>query len=189
MGRRGAALAGFAVLACFVGVEGRLRQGEAARSLDAGADDDGTTAAVGAAFGAALVGGPLLALWRRGRLPSPVGWVGVALMAGGLALRVGSARTLGAHYTRTLRTADDQPVIAGGPYRWIRHPGYAGMIVLWSGFGLALTSMPAVVATTVPNLVAYRLRIRAEEAMLVDALGDAYRDYQEQTARLVPHVY
>lgn len=42
----------------------------------------------------------------------------------GLALRVWSMRTLGAFYTRTLRTAQNQHVVDTGPYRMIRHPGY-----------------------------------------------------------------
>jgi hypothetical protein len=117
MGRRGCALAGSCVLAAFVGIERRLREGPAARSLDAGEEDKGTTRAVGASFGLATMAGPLSVQWRRGRLPTPLGWVGVAIMAAGLGLRVSAARTLGSHYTRTLRTEGDQPVVTGGPIK------------------------------------------------------------------------
>jgi protein-S-isoprenylcysteine O-methyltransferase Ste14 len=182
--RRGCALAGSCLLAAFLAIEGRLRQGDAARTLDAGEQDKGTTATVGVSFGLAMVTGPLLALWRRGRLPGSAGWIGV-----GLALRIAAARTLGSHYSRTLRTASHQTVVTDGPYGYIRHPGYAGVLLMWLGYGLALTSAPATVATTLPNLVAYLRRIDAEETMLGEALGLPYRAYQQQTRRLLPGVY
>jgi len=80
-------------------------------------------------------------------------------------------------------------VVTSGPYRWVRHPGYAGVLVMWIGFGAALGSVPALAVTTVPNVVAYLRRIDAEEAMLVDVLGDAYRSYQRSSWRLVPGLY
>jgi protein-S-isoprenylcysteine O-methyltransferase Ste14 len=188
-GRRGSALAGSCVLAAFVAIEGRLRQGDAARSFEAGEEDKGTTASVGASLGLALVAGPLLARWRRGRLCGPIGWFGVGLMVGGLSLRAGAARALGSHYTRTLRTDDDQPIVTSGPYRYVRHPGYAGVLLMWLGYGLALTSAPATLATTVPNLVSYLRRIDAEETMLADSFGDIYRSYQQRSWRLAPRLY
>jgi protein-S-isoprenylcysteine O-methyltransferase Ste14 len=169
--------------------EGRLRQGGEARSFETRKEDQGTTAAVGASFGLALVAGPVLALSRRGRFPTRLGWAGVGVMTVGLALRVAASRALGSHYTRTLRTADDQPVVTNGPYRYVRHPGYAGVLLLWFGYGLALTSLPATLVTSVPNLVAYRRRINAEETMLIEALGAPYREYQRSTKRLVPGLY
>jgi protein-S-isoprenylcysteine O-methyltransferase len=170
-------------------LEGRLRKGAEARTFHAGEQDQATTAAVGASFSLALVAGPLLALSPRGRFPVRLGWTGVAIMTGGLALRVAAARVLGSHYTRTLRTDSDQPVVRSGPYRYVRHPGYAGVLAMWFGYGLALTSLPATLAASIPNVVAYLRRVDAEETMLVDSLGDAYLDYQRRTKRLVPGLY
>lgn len=183
------AAAGSALIATFFAVEGRLRQGAAARSFAAGKADRGTTRGVGAAFSAAVTAGPAAAMLPRGRLPVSAGWAGLAVMAGGLSLRIWAHRTLGAFYTRTLRTAEEQPVVDTGPYARIRHPGYAGMVAFWAGYGLSLTSWPALAATTIPNAVAYRQRIAAEEAMLESALGERYRAYQRRTARLIPGLY
>jgi protein-S-isoprenylcysteine O-methyltransferase len=110
-------------------------------------------------------------------------------MAGGLSLRIWAQRTLGAFYTRTLRTDEQQQVVDAGPYVRVRHPGYAGMLAFWSGYGLSLTSWPALTVTAIPNAVAYLQRIEAEEAMLEASLGDSYRAYQRRTARLVPGLY
>jgi protein-S-isoprenylcysteine O-methyltransferase len=74
-------------------------------------------------------------------------WVGVAVLAVGLALRAWGMTTLGASYTRTLRTAGDQRLVQGGPYRLIRHPSYSGSLLVWAGYSLGLGSWIALVVT------------------------------------------
>ena len=177
------------LLGAFVVAERSLRHGESARTLHAGADDDGTTRVVGGVFGAVLTFGPLLARWRRGRLPTWAGWTGVGLMVGGLGLRLWSARALGTHYTRTLRIEGDHVLAETGPYSQIRHPGYAGTMTMLVGYGLTLMSLPATVGIVVPVTWAYHRRIEAEEAMLAKGLGEPYLRYQDRTDRLIPKVY
>ena len=183
------AVAGEALLTAFFLLEPRLRRGEPARSLSADAGDRGSTRALAAATLVAGAGAPALGLPAGARLPARDGWAGVCLMGGGLALRVVSARRLGAHYTRTLRVSADQAVVDSGPYRFVRHPGYAGVLLLWLGYGLAWTRPSTVAVTILPTAVAYARRIAAEEALLGERLGDAYRDYRRRTARLVPGVF
>lgn len=183
------AAAGDGVLTAFFLVEGRLRRGGEARSLSAGPADRGTTRGVAVAVVMAAVAAPALATVRVGRLPVWLGWVGVGAMGGGLGLRVWAARALGAYYTRTLRITDEQAVIDTGPYAWVRHPGYAGVLALWAGYGLAMTSVPAFVGALGPVVVAYARRIDAEEAMLETSLGARYRRYRDRTSRLVPGIY
>ena len=54
--------------------------------------------------------------------------------------------------------------------------------------GLAMSSLAglALAAIVVPLVL---WRIRGEEAMLVAGFGQAYRDYQRRTKRLIPVVY
>src|SRR5262249_15122189 len=61
--------------------------------------------------------------------------VGLALMWCGIALRVWAFRTLGRYFTFTVMTSTDQPVITTGPYRFVRHPGYAGIVLVLTGIG------------------------------------------------------
>lgn len=181
----------YALIGTFLVVERWLRKDAAARSLEADVADRGTTTLIGAAFSLALSGGLVVAVLRRrsasGRTATR--WLGLATMLGGLLLRVWAARALGRYYTRTLRVAPDQPVVRSGPYRVVRHPGYLADIVLWMGFGVALGSWLLTVAIAASMAVAYGRRIAAEEALLVERLGDAYRDYRRVTWRLLPPVY
>jgi protein-S-isoprenylcysteine O-methyltransferase Ste14 len=181
-------LAAYAICGLFMIVESRLRQGDEAKSRDAGTADQGTTRLVGASVGAALIGTPLLALSGLGRIAVP-GSVGPAVMALGLGLRVWATRALGRFYTRTLRLSGSQLVVRSGPYRWVRHPGYLGALVMWVGFGLASTSGLATVANLAMMSYVYQRRIRAEETMLQAGLGEPYRAYMHTTWRLVPGIY
>ncbi|MEU8920685.1 isoprenylcysteine carboxylmethyltransferase family protein [Kitasatospora sp. NPDC048545] len=124
-----------------------------------------------------------------GRLPGWAGWFGVALAAAGLALRAWGMRTLGAYYTRTLRTVDAQHVVSTGPYRLIRHPGYAGSLLVWTGYATGTGSWAAALVVAALLLAAYGWRIAAEERLLLDSLGGAYAAYRRTSKRLVPFVY
>ena len=129
--------AGYGGLLGFFVLEKVFRQPGGASSLNASEDDHGTTRLIIAAY---ALGTDLPLVTRRlsiGQLPGPVAPAGLAIQAGGLALRAWSMHTLGGFYTRTLRTdRDQQNLVDTGPYRLARHPGYLGSILTWSGFAL-----------------------------------------------------
>jgi len=131
----------------------------------------------------------LLALTGLGTMPAPLAWAGFAVMAVGILLRFWSARVLGASYTRTLKVDQGQQIVRAGPYRFVRHPGYAGSILLLLGASFASGDIvgPLVIVPVV--LRAYLLRIAAEDRMLVARLGEEYAGYAREVARLVPFIY
>ncbi|MEU9042436.1 MULTISPECIES: isoprenylcysteine carboxylmethyltransferase family protein [unclassified Kitasatospora] len=124
-----------------------------------------------------------------GQLPAWARWFGVATVAVGLALRAWGMRTLGAYYTRTLRTVDTQRVVRTGPYRLIRHPGYAGSLLVWIGYALGTDSWAAALVVAALLSAAYGWRIAAEERLLLDSFGNEYAEYRRVSKRLVPFVY
>jgi protein-S-isoprenylcysteine O-methyltransferase Ste14 len=94
--------------------------------------------------------------------------------------------TLGGSYTRTLRTEGDaQALVDTGPYRWVRHPGYAGSLLTWTGFAMSTRSAPVLALTTAMLGLAYARRITAEEQLLRRDLP-GYAAYCGRTRRLVP---
>jgi protein-S-isoprenylcysteine O-methyltransferase Ste14 len=187
-------LVAWSLLVSFLVLQRVMRRGEQARSLRAPPADRGSTRLLGAAFGLGLLAlavAPALNAYGVADmdLGPAVGWVGVAVMVGGLAVRLWSQAVLGRYYTSTLRHAADQPVLASGPYRLLRHPGYGGMLLGWLGAGLATANWAAALAIALLIVVAYSYRIAAEEAMLLGAFGDRYKEYMTRTWRLVPYVY
>lgn len=131
-------LAGYVGVAGFFVLEASTRQRGAASSLTASRDDRGTTRMIVAAYASAAVAAPLVRLMRKPQLAPAAAPLGLGVEAAGLVLRAWSMRTLGRSYSRTLRVEDAQHTVESGPYRFVRHPGYAGSLLIWTG--LALTS-------------------------------------------------
>ncbi|TWP34844.1 methyltransferase family protein [Leekyejoonella antrihumi] len=103
------------------------------------------------------------------------------------ALRVWSMRTLRGFFTRTLRADAEQRVITIGPWQWVRHPGYTGSLLIWTGFALASRNVPAVAVITALLGQAYQRRIIAEEQLRRELPG--YTAYGQRTKKLVPLIW
>jgi len=117
------------------------------------------------------------------------GLVALAVMLFGLGLRAWAAVTLGGYYTRTLMTTKDHKVVSTGPYAWVRHPAYLGVILLWSGFGVLSGNLLVALLFPVMFVIVYLYRISVEERMLVTELGDDYTQYQRRTRKIIPALY
>ena len=124
---------------------------------------------------------------RSGRVP--IFFVGIGMMFAGMALRLYSVSLLGRYFTFEVAVHSDQPVIEAGPYRYIRHPSYAGALITIIGLGLALGNWAGLIALLCCMIVAYSYRIPIEEAALLAALGEPYEKYIRRTHRLIPFIF
>jgi protein-S-isoprenylcysteine O-methyltransferase Ste14 len=120
------------------------------------------------------------------------GWpivTGLAIIWLGLAIRVWAVVVLGRSFRTTVEVDAAQPVVSHGPYRWVRHPSYTGLLLIAAGFGLAFSTWPGLLLCLVLPAVAMLRRIRVEESELTRVLGDPYRNYRDHTKRLIPGVW
>ena len=79
--------------------------------------------------------------------------------------------------------------MTNGPYRFVRHPTYSGLLLLFLGTGLALGDWLSVAALVLLPGVGIGYRIMVEERMLLAGLGDDYAQYRKRTWRLVPGLW
>jgi protein-S-isoprenylcysteine O-methyltransferase Ste14 len=172
-------------------VETEVRFGAKARSRSGGASDRGSTLVLSLASAVPIVG---FVLAMKGRIATnlpamPVlAWLGVILAALGLMLRLWAVLILRERFTRTLLLQDQHSIERGGPYRFVRHPGYLGSLLCLNGIGLASGNGLAFLASMVATFAAYSYRVRAEDAMLVAGFGAAYENYRQETAALIPFI-
>lgn len=120
---------------------------------------------------------------------TPLRWIGGTVMLLGIALWVTSIRTLGRYFSVNVDIPDDHAIVDRGPYAVIRHPAYAGMILVELGFGISTANWLCALAFLVIPLVAFSIRIRVEEAALLAHFGDSYAAYMAHTKRLIPGIY
>ena len=118
-------------------------------------------------------------------------WVGVGcgISLAGIAFRLWAIRTLGAHFTRYLQVADDHRLVVDGPYRRLRHPSYAGAILMYTGVGIGLGNAVSVAALVLLPAIGFIERISHEEALLGESFGDSYAEYARHTRRLFPGLW
>jgi protein-S-isoprenylcysteine O-methyltransferase Ste14 len=113
----------------------------------------------------------------------------VLVIWSGLALRWSAFRALGRYFTFSVMTSSDQTVVTTGPYRLLRHPGYAGLLLAMVGGGLAFGNWLSLACLVVIPLVGVVYRIRVEEAALLAAVGEDYRAYASGRKRIIPFVW
>ncbi|MEA2625030.1 MAG: hypothetical protein QOD06_1075 [Candidatus Binatota bacterium] len=155
---------------------------------------DPTDVWMSVAFAAVLLG----AAWDAGRIGGAertaartlaVRLAGTAVIFVGFALRQRAAHTLGEQFLVRLAVRDDHRLVDSGPYRWVRHPTYAGLLLVALGTALAFESAAALAATMLVWLPITLARIGREEHILASRFGTAYDAFRRRTWRLLPGLY
>lgn len=110
----------------------------------------------------------------------------VALCFGGLLLRIWAVVHLGKSFTYDIMRPDSGRLINTGPYRFIRHPSYLGILILGSLPGLILGSIPGAVGMLLTTLAPVMLRAKAEDELLEREFGEEYIEYKNSTSGIFP---
>ena len=83
----------------------------------------------------------VVAAMGYGLMPTWFCCIGIIVMAVGIALRMWAVTVLGRYFSRTLDVEPKQKVVEAGPYRYVRHPSYTGVLLFFVGMGLAVSSL------------------------------------------------
>jgi len=129
--------------------------------------------------------------WLLGRIV-PGGWVrywiGVVLLAAGLAFAVWARAVLGGNWSGTVTIKEGHELIDRGPYRHIRHPIYSGLLLALLGTWLAGGRVYGLLAFALA-LSALSGKLRVEERFMAQEFGERYAAYRRSTWALVPWIY
>ena len=121
--------------------------------------------------------------------PTLCGWIAAALFFFGNLFRWWAIVVLGRFFTVDVQIEADHELVERGPFRFVRHPSYTGVLLAFVGFGLSLLNWIALVVLIVPIFAAFVYRMKVEEQALQGALGQSYSDYMLRTKRLLPGIY
>jgi protein-S-isoprenylcysteine O-methyltransferase Ste14 len=125
--------------------------------------------------------------WQFGNLELAA--TGLILMWIGLIIRIWAIVVLGRSFRMTVEVDAGQQVVDRGPYRWVRHPSYSGILLLLASLGLAYGNWAALAILLVLPAGVLIHRIFVEEAVLTEVMGRPYADYMTHTKRLVPGLW
>jgi protein-S-isoprenylcysteine O-methyltransferase Ste14 len=131
----------------------------------------------------------LSALWFTSAWQSPnlFHFLGFTTFLAGIAYRRWAIKTLGKYYSHMVREVDGHQIIESGPYRHIRHPAYAGMILGNLGIVIFFFNWITLVLFALILIPAIILRIIIEEKTLIKIAK--YVDYAKNRPRLIPGIW
>jgi protein-S-isoprenylcysteine O-methyltransferase len=162
------------------------------RSRTGTKQDRSTLLVVWVVIAVSVIAGVLVAQnWRAAdvRFPRVFAITGVILFGAGLILRWWSIVVLGRFFTVDVTIERDHELVRRGPFRFVRHPSYTGVLLAFVGFALSLRNWAALVVILGPIVIAFVRRMNVEEEALSRAIGARYADYMKSTKRLLPGIY
>ena len=152
-------------------------------------------------FGVALQGVSFAIVWAVHRAmftPFISHSESLALAAGVLAvvaavssvwLIMSALKTLGKEWSLTARLVEGHQLATSGPYAYVRHPIYTGMLGMLVATGLAVSHWTALLGALVVFFVGTIIRVRREEKLLRGAFGEQFEAYARRVPAILPGLY
>jgi protein-S-isoprenylcysteine O-methyltransferase Ste14 len=100
-----------------------------------------------------------------------------------------AVKTLGKEWSLTARLVEGHELVTTGPYAFVRHPIYTGMLGMLLATGLAISHWAALLAALVIFFIGTIIRIRSEERLLREAFGQRFETYARNVRAIVPGLY
>ena len=109
------------------------------------------------------------------------------LCLAGLALAIWARRTLGRNWSGLVTLKRDHELVTQGPYRYVRHPIYSAILLMFLASALATGRIDGFVGLVL-CFASFWVKLRQEEALMMRHFPDQYPAYRESVRALVPFV-
>ena len=110
---------------------------------------------------------------------------GIALTCAGAGLAIWARIVLGENWSARVSKKVAHELMRTGPYAFVRHPIYSGLLLAAAGTALFVGEWRGLVALALV-LIAERVKARREEQFMLAEFGDSYRQYRQETGFLLP---
>jgi protein-S-isoprenylcysteine O-methyltransferase Ste14 len=114
-------------------------------------------------------------------------YFGVLLMVLGLGFAVWARFVLGRNWSGIVTVKEDHTLITRGPYAWVRHPIYTGILLALLGTAVTLGTVLNFVEVPVIAFALW-LKLRTEEKFMLETFGEQYSAYGRRVKALIPYV-
>ncbi len=113
----------------------------------------------------------------------------VSIAFGSVWIVMAAVQTLGKEWSVTARLIEGHKLATRGPYRFVRHPIYTGMLGMLLATGLAISQWPSLVAAIATFFIGTIIRVRSEEKLLREQFGPKFEAYSKRVPAMLPGVY
>jgi protein-S-isoprenylcysteine O-methyltransferase Ste14 len=114
---------------------------------------------------------------------------GLALILAAVALRIWARTHIRGLYSGHVEVQVDHSLVQSGPYRFVRHPGYTGFLLMTLGVAIGYSSLIGLAAVPVFLLPGLAYRMTVEERLLSEQFGEDYRTYISKSKKLIPGIW
>jgi protein-S-isoprenylcysteine O-methyltransferase Ste14 len=115
------------------------------------------------------------------------GWFAVALTAIGFALTLWARYILGSNWSGNVTIKVAHELIRTGPYRFVRHPIYTGIILAAAGTAIALDQSRGLAALAL-LWFSFTIKRLKEEEFMRQTFGTQYIEYSQNTGAIFPTI-
>ncbi|MEY2544003.1 MAG: hypothetical protein QOE81_1464 [Verrucomicrobiota bacterium] len=97
-----------------------------------------------------------------------------------------AVRVLGKQWSLQARVLEDHKLVREGPYRFVRHPIYTGMLGMIVAGGLAWSHWTGFLIALLLFGIGTAIRVRSEEKLLREQFGAQFDDYKRSVPAVLP---
>jgi protein-S-isoprenylcysteine O-methyltransferase Ste14 len=112
-------------------------------------------------------------------------WTGAAMTLAGVLFAIWARISLGRNWSAAVQIKQDHELIRKGPYNYIRHPIYTGVLLALLGNAVAIGQLRGALAFAV-IVVGFIRKAKKEEAFLAGQFGDAFTQHRRRTGFFLP---
>jgi protein-S-isoprenylcysteine O-methyltransferase Ste14 len=116
-----------------------------------------------------------------------VGAIGLVFCFTGALIACWSKYLLGKNWSLSVQRKEEHELIQHGIYKFIRHPIYTGLLLLFLGNTIIVGDYRGIIALLIV-FVSFWMKLLKEEKLLEETFGKEYVDYKKNTKALFPHV-
>jgi protein-S-isoprenylcysteine O-methyltransferase Ste14 len=114
-------------------------------------------------------------------------WAAAVLCVIGLAFAVWARVTLGRNWSGVVTLKEEHELVQRGPYRFVRHPIYTGLLTMFFATALGLGHL-AGFAGVLLLFASFWIKLRDEEQLMLQEFPERYAAYRRRAKRIIPFV-
>ena len=116
---------------------------------------------------------------------APIAWAAAVFCVIGLAFAVWARVTLGRNWSGVVTLKEGHELVERGPYRFVRHPIYTGILTMFFATALAQGHLSGFVGTLL-LFASFWIKLRDEEKLMLQQFPERYADYRRRAKRIIP---
>jgi protein-S-isoprenylcysteine O-methyltransferase Ste14 len=118
---------------------------------------------------------------------APTAWAAAILCVVGLAFAFWARVALGRNWSGVVTLKEGHELVECGPYRFVRHPIYTGILTMFFATALALGHLAGFVAAFL-MFASFWIKLRDEEQLMLQQFPNRYAAYRRRAKRIIPFV-